>query len=173
MKKQIFILALSIPLLAASVSAQWLDKGPLNRWSSLPVSRILVYEDFIYLTDVRAARNDGFDRLVFEFKGGLPRYRVAYATALERTDDVDGKPVKMNGKHVVSINLQSLPYPDTDDYKDPALPTRSPDMRSFVEIKETEWFEGVRFFLVGLEAKRPFRVQELSNPYRLVIDFRH
>lgn len=172
MKKRLALLIFSIPMLAASVSAQWLDQGRLNRWTSLPIARIHGYEDFIYLTDVRVAKNNGFDRLVFEFKGGLPRYRVQYAEKLEM-DGPDNKPVRMKGKYVISVNLQSLPYPEDPNYKDVVLPSVKTDMRSFVDIRETEWFEGVRFHLVGLKTRSQFRVQELSNPYRLVIDFKH
>ncbi len=35
------------------------------------------------------------------------------------------------------------------------------------------WFEGIRDFLIGVKAKKSFRVQELTNPSRLVIDFKH
>ena len=34
-------------------------------------------------------------------------------------------------------------------------------------------FEGIQNFLIGIKAKKPFRVRELSNPVRLVIDFKH
>ena len=172
MNRQVIFLAFLVPVFAASVSAQWLDSGRLNAWSSLPISRTLTFEDNVYLTDVRVAKNKGFDRLVFEFTGALPRYRVGYATKLEM-DGEDIKPVKVKGKSVVSINLQSLPYPEDPNYKDIVLPSKKPGLRSFAEIQETEWFEGVRFYLVGLESRSKFRVQELSDPYRLVIDFRH
>lgn len=171
MKKKIAFLILSILVATATASAQWQDEGPLNLWSKRPVARITGSEESIYLTDVRVARHTGFDRLVFEFTGGLPSYRITYAGKFDFTGP-DNKQIKVKGKSVISINLQPLPYPESEDHEDVVLPIRKARMRSFIEIKETEWFEAVRAFLVGLKAKRPFRVKELTNPYRLVIDFK-
>jgi hypothetical protein len=44
---------------------------------------------------------------------------------------------------------------------------------TLMQIKSGVWFEGIQDFLIGVKAKKPFRVQELSNPSRLVIDFKH
>ena len=41
------------------------------------------------------------------------------------------------------------------------------------DIKSVDWFENFFSFAVGLKIKKPFRVQELSSPSRLVIDFKH
>jgi hypothetical protein len=41
------------------------------------------------------------------------------------------------------------------------------------DIKTVDWFENFFSFAVGLKAKKAFRVRELSNPTRLVIDFKH
>ena len=34
-------------------------------------------------------------------------------------------------------------------------------------------FEGIQDFVIGVKAEKLYRVQELSNPTRLVIDFKH
>jgi len=47
------------------------------------------------------------------------------------------------------------------------------NLRAVRQIKEEVWFEGIRDFLIGVKAKKPFRIQELANPSRLVIDFKH
>lgn len=171
MDRQFLLFGAFVLLLSGSISGQWLEKGRLKSWNTSSVSRISGYGDFIYLTDIRVARNPGFDRVVFEFKGGLPSYRVQFADKLEMYGP-DDEPVKLRGSHFVSINLQGLPYPEDSNLKDVIVPVTPSGMRSFVEMRETEWFEGVRFYLVGLRSRPQFRVQELSNPYRLVIDFK-
>ncbi len=35
-----------------------------------------------YLTAIRAGQDSGYDRVVFEFSGGLPRYRAGYVTTV-------------------------------------------------------------------------------------------
>jgi hypothetical protein len=40
------------------------------------------------------------------------------------------------------------------------------------EIKNSDFFEGYLAFAVGLKARTVYRVRQLSNPARLVIDFK-
>jgi len=44
---------------------------------------------------------------------------------------------------------------------------------TLMQIQQGVWFEGIQDFIIGVKAKKSFRVQELSNPSRLVIDFKH
>lgn len=160
-------------VLAVAVHAQWTDKGTLGQWTSASVSRINNYEGDMLVTGIRAAKNNGFDRLVFEFKEGLPNYQIQFERGPAFEDTAERK-IRVRGRYFITINLQLLPYPETDSkYADIKLPARARGMKLFNQMKEIEWFEGVRFFAVGLDAKRPFRVTELKNPSRLVIDFRY
>jgi hypothetical protein len=72
----------------------------------------------------------------------------------------------------MSIGLHGLPYPDSPD-DDAAIPKGNLKLAVLREIKEIEWFEGDRLFGIGLNKRALFRVQELTNPYRLVIDIKH
>ena len=168
-------LILGFFIVAASFStaaAQWQDAGKLNVWTTATVSRITNSADSIYLTRVRAAKNDGFDRIVFEFTGGMPSYQIEYVKSgvFENTGE---QKIRVGGKAFLDVNLQSLPYPESKTAKDAAIPKGNQKLAVFNEIREIEWFEGVRDFGIGLNAKRQFRVQELLNPIRLVIDFKH
>jgi hypothetical protein len=172
MKNTIILVILLIAASAAGVSAQWNDAGKLNTWTYKTISRAANnYEDSIYLKHVRTAKGNGYDRLVFEFTGGIPRYLVESkkSGSFENTAE---EFVKVGGKAFIYVNLQTLPYPDNikDDAK---VPSGNQHLPVFNEIKEIEWFEGVRDFGIGLNARKMFRVQELTDPYRLVIDFKN
>jgi hypothetical protein len=163
----------ALAILPVVAVAQWTNQGNLGQWTSASVSRINEQRDDMLLTSIRVAKNNGFDRLVFEFKGGIPNYLIQFerGPAFENTAE---RKIRVRGRYFITINLQTLPYPE-DDSKDAdiKLPTRTGGMKLFNQMKEIEWFEGVRFFAIGLDAKRPFRVTELKNPNRLVIDFRY
>ncbi len=161
-----FFLSVLVPVAAA----QWTDHGRLNTWALSRVSRAANYEDLIYLKAVRVSKNKGFDRIVFEFTGGLPRYQIEYVRSgsFETTGETF---VNVGGKAFLDVNLQTLPYPEKGD-DDTKIPAGNLKLPVFREIKEIEWFEGVRNFGIGLNAKKMFRVQELTDPYRLVIDFK-
>jgi hypothetical protein len=172
MKKIILAFLFSVLFLVSAVAAQWQDAGKLNAWTYKTISRAANdYEDSIYLKHVRIAKGNGYDRLVFEFTGGIPRYLVEpkKSGSFENTAE---EFVKVGGKAFVYVNLQTLPYPENE--KDVAkIPSGNQHLPVFNEITDIEWFEGVRDFGIGLNARKMFRVQELTSPYRLVIDFKH
>ena len=125
------------------------------------------------LTDVRAARQDGYDRVVFEFSNGVPGYEVGY---VERpiVADGSGEEVVVDGAAVLRARME--PALDADLTKESAPrtykgPNRfSPDAAVVAELVRTGGFEAVLVWAVGLDAERPFRVTTLSDPPRIVID---
>src|SRR4051812_24833753 len=120
MKNTIILVILMIAASAEIVSAQWNDAGKFNTWTYATFSRAANYEDSVYLKSVRVAKNKGYDRIVFEFTGGLPRYLIEYVKSgsFENTAETF---TKVGGKAFLDINLQTLPYPenDKDDAKIP------------------------------------------------------
>jgi hypothetical protein len=52
-------------------------------------------------------------------------------------------------------------------------PEKKLDLPSLMQVQEGVWFEGIRDFIIGVKGEKPFRVLELRNPSRLVIDFKH
>jgi hypothetical protein len=170
--KKLFILAILLMLAASSqISAQWNDAGKFNVWTAQTFSRLNDdSRETPYLKEVRVARNKGFDRVVFEFTGDIPRYLIQYVKPpISGTADVE---IKVNGKFFVQIEMLTLPYPDDEKLAETKIPEGKLNFPVISEIKEIEWFEGSRPFVVGLRAKKLFRVQQLKNPTRLVIDFR-
>jgi hypothetical protein len=126
------------------------------------------------LVAMRSARHDGYDRLVVEFKNDLPNWRVTY---VEQVTDERGTAVPMAGQAFLTLQVhpawghdQSLPsLPPT--YTGPA--TLTPRYPTLVQVKWVAEFEGYLTFGLGLSRKVGFRVLELHQPSRLVIDVAH
>jgi hypothetical protein len=114
---------------------------------------------------VRADRNVGFDRFVLEFDGPVPGYRVTRQANANFTEDASGRPVTLEGTAGVVVRLEpasSLPSAPL------AVTPRSAVLREARQIGD---FEGVVRWGLGLASTGCLRVQTLSGPARLVIDF--
>jgi hypothetical protein len=125
------------------------------------------------LTDVRAARHPGYDRVVFEFRNGVPGYDVRYVEPPVRADG-SGDEVSVAGGAVLLARLE--PALDADLSQESAPPTYtgptrfSPDTAVVVELVRIGGFEAVLTWAIGVDGKLPFRVARLQDPARLVID---
>jgi hypothetical protein len=122
------------------------------------------------VTAVRAARHEGFDRVVFELAGsGTPGWRVEYvdtAAAQGSGDDVD-----VPGTATLQVSLQGVSYP----YESGAAEVG----RGPVPVSGTEHvagvvydgtFEGAAQAWIGSDAAAPFRVYSLTAPSRVVVE---
>jgi hypothetical protein len=170
MKKLIIFSILFIVAFASDAFAQWKDSGKFNVWSSSTISRRYDHEADTYLKEVKVGKNKGFDRVVFEFTGNLPNYLIEYTK--QPIMNTAEKRITLGGKFFIYINLQLLPYPEDEKLANIIIPKGKLNFPAVSEVKEIEWFEGVRDFAVGLNAKKLYRVQQLKNPTRLVIDFK-
>ena len=151
-------------------------RGKLNVWTDKSISRVGFEDDKQELNQfvkIKTGKNDGFDRVVFEFKKNLPGYHLEYQNPPFELED--GKTLKVSGKAFVSIQFSLVPYSETDDFKVESLEVLKPTINLPVirEIRNSEFFEGYLSFVIGLKDRKLFRVQQLSNPARLVIDFKN
>ena len=125
------------------------------------------------LTDVRSARQEGYDRVVFEFANGVPGYEIGY---VERpiVADGSGAEVTVDGAAVLRIRMEPALDADLTQESAPRTytgPNRfAPDAAVVVELVGTGGFEAVLNWAAGIDAERPFRVTTLSDPPRIVID---
>jgi hypothetical protein len=133
-------------------------------------------EDIAYLTEVRVGRHEGFDRVVWNFDGPAPSYRIGYVD-LPVTEDGSGNVVQLEGEAA----LQAIFSPASGvDMSGPELETvyTGPDRidgdsagtTAVRAIVETGDFEATLSWAVGLDAQVPFTVSELSDPTRVVVD---
>jgi hypothetical protein len=150
------------------------DAPETNAWTKKPVERKKEGIPIVTLREVRAADQSKFDRVVFEFKEAqaVPGYRVAYVS--EPIHDEADRVVKLYGKAVLRVDLNPA-LAHSIDTGAPSLGEREKrlNLKTVIEFKQVEDFEGVVTYGLGLSRKKPFRVTEMLNPTRLVIDIKH
>lgn len=148
---------------------------PMDDASTSPVSVPATAERAL-LTAVRAARHEGYDRVVFEFDGPVPGYQVAY-TEEPVTQDGSGLEVEVAGEHVVLVRMENASGADLSKEDAPETytgPKRfDPGTPEVAELVRVGDFEGILTWAVGLRDRVDFRVSTLSNPSRLVVDVRN
>jgi hypothetical protein len=171
MKKLLIFTILSTAIFISNAFGQMGNSGKLNVWTSADVSRLGEKSGKpAFLKDVRVGKNKGYDRIVFEFTGDLPNFTVEYTKApITGTGE---NVVKIAGKYFVEITFHSLQFPEDENYKYNKIEKTNLKLPVISELEEIEWFEGVRPFAVGLKAKKDFRVSQMTNPTRLIVDFK-
>jgi hypothetical protein len=126
-----------------------------------------------YLTAIRAGTYRGYDRVVFQFSGGLPGYRAGYVTSV--LQDAKGTPVPLAGQAFLRVVFRGAsswcPEPPHRAYSGPAALT--PFYPALLAVSAAGDFEGYLSFGVGLAGKASYHAYTLTNPARLVIDFTH
>lgn len=125
------------------------------------------------LESVRTARNDGFDRVVFEFEAGkTPGYRVEYVDRPVRQCG-SGQAVPLRGDAWLRVRLE--PSQAHDDRGRPTVRdrARSADLPVLRELRLICDYEGQVEWVLGVASPNHFRVTQLNSPARLVVDVRH
>jgi hypothetical protein len=125
------------------------------------------------LANVRSGRHPGFDRVVFEFeKGPLPGYHVEYVDKPVH-DCGEGKTIPIAGDAWLEVRL--YPANAHTEAGKPTIPEREMklDLGVARELERTCDFEAVVTWVVGLARPNRYRVLELSDPPRLVVDIIH
>lgn len=127
---------------------------------------------YLGIDDVRIGSHDGYDRVVFEFTGeGTPGYFIRYEDI--PTQQGSGKEITVNGASKLVVTLRGMGYPfdfQMEDY--PSGPVRPTSTSVIKEVVGAGTYEGQSQYVIGLDGKKPgFKVFQLSEPNRLVIDF--
>ncbi|MBV9958518.1 MAG: hypothetical protein JO360_08860 [Acidobacteria bacterium] len=174
LSRKIVCLALALVMTCgASALAQSTSNttGKLNVWTTASVVRD--GRNSSSFNVMRVAKQKGFDRVVFEFDGEVPNYSVHFEKP--PIEDYSGENLRMSGRAFVVVQFFTISYPDENDAakKIVDLPRNKVRAGLVTEIRNSEWFEGYLSFAIGLRKRTPFRVQQLSNPSRLVIDFKN
>lgn len=123
----------------------------------------------VVLRDVRTGDQQTFDRVVFEIEGPkLPDHDVKYVQRPVHCGS--GLPVKIDGSAFLQVRLS--PARAHTEAGAPTVATLQRKVRLPVikEIRATCDFEGEVVWVVGLSARKEFRISELDGPPRLVID---
>jgi hypothetical protein len=126
------------------------------------------------LTAIRTGQADGFDRVVFEFSGTSPGYRVAYVDK-PLHEDGSGNEVPLKGGHAIEVHMDNASgYHLEGDSSGPTYtgPNRITPTGTgqIVELARTGDFEGVLAWAIGVKDKVGFRVSRLDSPPRLLVE---
>src|SRR3989304_701121 len=121
---------------------------------------------FPRLVDIRAAHHPGFDRIVFEFAGGLPERTVArWSDGI--VHDPSGLPVHVQGRAFIQVDMsfvtaheQAAPFATTYGAR-----SRAFDLPNFAHVVAAGHFEAVVSFWIGLmKETRILRTARLRDP---------
>ena len=124
------------------------------------------------LVDVRVGGHRTFDRVVFEFTGPRPGYRVRYVPQV--FEDGSGNPVHLEGRAFVEAVMH--PAAAHDDHGNPTFPGPLPqiaDTAALRDIADAGDFEGQITWGIGVAARTPVQVRRLDHPARIAIDVAH
>ena len=126
-----------------------------------------------YLTAVGVGEHVGYDRVVFQFSGGLPAVTADRVPAVYT--DPKGTLVALPGQsylHVVFRGASAVcPQPMQRTWTGPSVLT--PYYQQLLVVSTAGDFEGYLSFGIGLAAQGSYHVSTLTGPDRVVIDVSH
>ena len=142
-------------------------------WTNGNTRVVLEPPGVVVLKEVRTARNEGFDRIVFEFAGEhLPAYSIAYIDRPVRSCG-SGDTVALPGDAWLEIRLEPAAAHTEEGEPTIADRRRSPGLPVLLGLTLTCDFEAVVTWVGGVAAPNRYRVLQLTAPARLVVDVEH
>lgn len=120
------------------------------------------------LTGIRAAKHEGFTRVVLEFAGkGTPGVWSAAWTD-EAVEQGRGLPIQVEGQAVLDLVIDGTPMTATENPYPGGTHTHAGDL----DVVSDGTFEDNTHVVIGAPAARQFQIGFLSDPVRMVIDVR-
>ncbi|HJR52551.1 MAG TPA: hypothetical protein VJ982_02430, partial [Gemmatimonadota bacterium] len=124
------------------------------------------------LVSVRAAPNEGFDRVVWELEGALPGAHVEYVDEPVRACG-SGEPVALPGDAWLEVRMSPANAHTDAGRATLAEHRRATGLPVVLEIVQTCDFEAVVSWVLAVRSPEPFRLTRLDAPPRLAVDVRH
>ncbi|HEY0095135.1 MAG TPA: hypothetical protein VGB96_12455, partial [Archangium sp.] len=126
----------------------------------------------VTLREVREGRNEGFDRVVFQFDGEqVPGYQLEYIDK-PVIKCASGDPTELAGQGWLQVRLQPA-QAHADGKATVTQRERKPKLPVIEELELTCDFEGEATWVLGVKKPNKYRVLELKEPTRLVVDVQH
>lgn len=126
----------------------------------------------VTLREVRSARNEGFDRVVFQFDGEqVPGYHLEYVDK-PVIKCGSGEPTTVAGQGWLQVRLQPAQAHENAQVT-VAERERKPALPVLEELELTCDFEADVTWVLGVRKPNKYRVLELQGPTRLVVDVQH
>ncbi len=172
----LFVLAVSANIAAA----QYGSVGKLNSWTFNKISSVEKFEEILPVSyKMRVSKNKDYDRVVFEFEEKeVPEYMIRYTKPpiLLDASHIEN-PAKPTGDEIINVKGKAFVFIIFAlSFEVTKTGAKFPAEQNFPvlqDVQPVDWFENFFTFAAGLKAKKAFRVQELSNPTRLVVDFKN
>jgi hypothetical protein len=165
---RVFLLVLVIAFLAGAWQARH-PPGGTAPFRTAPVERARQTRPAPELVSVRTARRDGYDRVLFTFRGGMPGYRVGYVAAVR--DEAD-RPLALRGGTSLAVAFAPALAHQPDGSPTFRGGTVTIDYPGLRQVRFVGDFEGRVAFGVGVAGRGGFRVTELTGPDRVAVDVR-
>lgn len=121
------------------------------------------------LRDVRTGPQEHFDRVVFEFDADTtPGYRIEYIA--QPTHCGSGLPAQVSGQAWLQVRFHPAQAHNEQGGTTVGTLQRRTGLPIVQEVQEVCDFEGEVTWILGLAGRRGYRVLELTNPPRVVVD---
>lgn len=120
------------------------------------------------LVDVRAAHRDDVDRVVFEFRGGLPEHQVGYVDRLFA--DGSGRRVRVAGRALLRVRFEPAQAHEDDGSSTAATRRVAFPLPNVMTAVRAGDFEAVTTYGLGLAKRTRVRVTTLQAPPRVVVE---
>lgn len=142
-------------------------------WTAGIVRRGAAGPGVAFLGDLRIGRHEGYDRAVWEFEGpALPGYAIEYVDSPVRACG-SGRTVELAGDGWLEVRFEPARAHTPAGEVPSGLGDREPGLPTILEARRTCDFEAVVTWVLGVASPEPYRVLELDEPARLVVDVRH
>jgi hypothetical protein len=168
-----FVLVLVVAFLAGAWQARHPrpDRPPAGAaaFGTGPLERSRPGRPAPELVSVRTLRRDGYDRVLFTFRGPVPGYRVGYVSGVR---DEAGRGLALRGRAALAVAFQPARARDTGGATTFQAGTLTTDYPSLRQVRFAGDFEGRVSFGVGVIDRVGFRVTELRGPARVAVDLR-
>ena len=145
----------------------------LPPFACAPTITIPATADRAQITDVRVSTHQAYDRVVFEFAGGIPQTVIA-GVLPPFFRDPSGLPVDVAGATFLNVTMHGgtklrpeggVTYAGSTNFE--------PAFAQLVQLIEGGDFEAISTWYLGLDPGGCIRVLTLAGPSRLVIDIEH
>ncbi|WP_040421439.1 hypothetical protein [Corynebacterium timonense] len=156
----------SLPTSTPSATAT--ELAPLGTPDAAPKTMRPVEPTELAVTGVRVGSHKAFDRVVVDLAGtGTPGWYVDYVPS--PMEEATGRPLNVVGSAFLNIYIDGTIYP-FELGLGPVPVDTSGGSTNIVDVLNVGTSEGRSQVVVGLRSEKPFSVQVLDNPTRLVVD---
>jgi len=161
-----------VPSVAASAPSDEPTES-LPPFACSPTVSIPATTDRAQITDVRVGTHPGYDRIAFEYTGGIPEVLIE-AVLPPFYEDASGQEMTVNGKAFLKVTMHGASRVSTDGVVTYEGPLEfEPAFPQLVHLIEGGDHEAVSTWYIGLDGGGCLRVLTLVAPSRLVIDIEH